>query len=155
MDNHDRYHAVMCCAVERARLAYIKAKTASKKGAADPKRTARLESTETAAKEEWVAIAAAADAFADLLDEVEKLRASAAPVNAQEHGGNPFTAYTYQSDHGPVQTYHCDADGRLRVLASFDKAQCEAGLLVPGLQAVVRNALERRLRKLARDAAYG
>lgn len=107
------------------------------------------------------AAAAKADAlWHDLLDlqdyilELERaLEAQTGPQG--ETGDNPFKAFTYPSDHGPVQAYHCAADDRLRALASFDQAQCEAALRLPGLQAVVRNALERRLRKLAKDAARG
>lgn len=95
----------------------------------------------------------------DLLDlrdhilELERQIDAASPQHPE--ADNPFKAFTYISDTGPVQAYHCDADGRLHALANFDQAQCEAALRVPGLQAVVRNALERRLRKLARDSARG
>lgn len=104
------------------------------------------------------AAAAQADAlWQDLLDLqdyiLELERAIEAQTGPQGETNNPFKAFTYPSDHGPVQAYHCAADDRLRALASFDQAQCEAALRLPGLQAVVRNALERRLRKLAKDAA--
>lgn len=65
---------------------------------------------------------------------------------------NPFKAYVYPSDRGPVQTYHCAADDRLRAVPTFDAAQCAAALRVPGLQAAVRKAVERRLRRLQRGA---
>lgn len=155
MDDRNRYCAMVYCLAERARVAKVKAEQAARKGTKDPTRQAQLDAAAITAAEECAAIEAAADAFSDVLDELATLRASTTPSTPPPETDNPFKSFTYQSDHGPVQTYHCDADGRLRVLASFDKAQCEAGLLVPGLQAVVRNALERRLRKLARDAAYG
>lgn len=152
MDKLDRHIAIVYCLAERARMAKVKAEQAARKGTKDPKRQARLDVAAITATEECAAIEAAADAFSDVLDELVTLRASTTPFPETD---NPFKAFTYPSDHGPVQTYHCAADDRLRALASFDQAQCEAALRLPGLQAVVRNTLERRLRKLAKDAARG
>lgn len=149
MDKYNRHCAIVYCLAERAKEAHSKAVQAARKGAKDPKRQARLEAAAITAAEEYAAIEAAADAFADALDELATLRASTTPTPETD---NPFKAFTYPSDNGPVQTYHCAADDRLRALVNFDQAQCEAALRVPGLQASVRNAIERRLRKLTREA---
>lgn len=71
------------------------------------------------------------------------------PPQGADH---PFAAYTYPSDHGPVQTYHLAAEDRLRAVRTLDARQCEAALRLPGLQVTVRKALERRLRHLQREA---
>ena len=60
---------------------------------------------------------------------------------------NPFFAGTYLGR----AMYALAADDRLRRVAEFDKSQCEAALLVPGLQKTVRTAIERRLRALAKQ----
>lgn len=155
MDKRDRHCAIVYCLAERARMAKVKTEQAARKGGKSPERQAQLDAAAITAADECAAIEDAADAFSDALDELAALRASGAPVTQQPEADNPFKAHTYLSDNGPVQTYHCAADDRLRALASFDQAQCEAALRVPGLQAVVRNALERRLRRLTRDAAGG
>ena len=58
---------------------------------------------------------------------------------------NPFQAGTY--DGRP--TYHTDAESRMRAAKEFTRAQCEAALLVKGLQKTVEAAVQRRLRKLS------
>jgi len=52
---------------------------------------------------------------------------------------------------GPgVQTV--DAASRIEACKTFDAAQCRAALKVSGLQATVRQAIERRLRRLSSEA---
>jgi len=46
----------------------------------------------------------------------------------------------------PVSTL--SADDRCRAVANFDQSECLSALLVPGLQASVRKAIDRRLRRL-------
>ena len=61
---------------------------------------------------------------------------------------NPFKAGV----HGGVQTYHCVVEDRIRLVAWFDRAQCEAALQMPGLQKTVTTAVQRRLRYFDRVA---
>ncbi|PWG61729.1 hypothetical protein [Sediminicurvatus halobius] len=49
---------------------------------------------------------------------------------------------------------HTDAQSRIEAARRFDRAQCLAALEVPGLQKTVRNAVERRLRKLEAALAH-
>ena len=58
--------------------------------------------------------------------------------------GNPFMAGV----HGGIQTYHCVAEDRIRAVARFDRAQCEAALKLTGLQKTVEAAVRRRMRHL-------
>lgn len=59
---------------------------------------------------------------------------------------NPFLTKLYGDRWlGPVT-----AAERVRMVASFDKLQCEAALQVPDLQKSVKVAIERRLRRLAK-----
>ncbi|ART47581.1 MULTISPECIES: hypothetical protein [Acidovorax] len=55
---------------------------------------------------------------------------------------NPFKAGV----HGGTQTYYGVAEDRIRAVAWFDRAQCEAALKLPGLQKTVAAAVQRRLR---------
>lgn len=61
---------------------------------------------------------------------------------------NPFKA----GIHAGVQTFHCVAEDRIRLVAWFDRAQCEAALKLPGLQKTVAAAVQRRLRYFNRVA---
>lgn len=45
------------------------------------------------------------------------------------------------------------AEGRIRMAAGFNRADCEAALKLPDLQKTVRTAVERRLRPLKRANA--
>lgn len=61
---------------------------------------------------------------------------------------NPFFA----GMNGDIGTYWCDGDSRLRRVKEFNLDQCRAALALEGLQKTVRQAVERRVRKLKRDA---
>lgn len=61
---------------------------------------------------------------------------------------NPFKAGIYAGK----QSYHTDAEDRIRVVANFDRAQCAAALKVEGLQLTVRRAVMARLRHLDKVA---
>lgn len=61
---------------------------------------------------------------------------------------NPFTASTFNG----VTYFHVDAASRIHALKTFDLAQCEAGLKVPGLQKTVERALRSRINKLQKGA---
>lgn len=62
---------------------------------------------------------------------------------------NPFRAGVYND----VQMYHQTADDRVRAVASFDRAECEAALQLPNLQKTVVTAVQHRLRSLAKVVA--
>lgn len=57
---------------------------------------------------------------------------------------NPFSCTVY----GGVQCYHLVAEDRIRVVKSFNLAQCEAALKVEGLQKTVERAIRSRMRLL-------
>lgn len=59
---------------------------------------------------------------------------------------DPFKAGVYSG----IQTYYIDAEDRVRAVARFDRAQCEAARKLPGLQKTVAAAVRRRLRYLDR-----
>lgn len=62
---------------------------------------------------------------------------------------NPFKAAV----HDGVQTYYGTADDRVRMVAMFDRAQCEAALQLPQLQKTVTTAVQQRLRYLDKVVA--
>lgn len=58
---------------------------------------------------------------------------------------NPFeTGQTYRG----IPLQHMDAQDRIDLVREFDVRQCRAALEVAGLQKTVRQAIERRLRRL-------
>lgn len=61
---------------------------------------------------------------------------------------NPFTSSITGFYGRPVQ--EITAEGRVRMAAGFNRADCDAALKLPDLQKTVRTALERRLRQLKR-----
>lgn len=62
---------------------------------------------------------------------------------------NPFKAGRYSG----TQLYPLSAEDRIHVVKDFDRAACNAALLVPGLQKTVAAAVKRRLRYLDKVAA--
>ncbi|MDR1350833.1 MAG: hypothetical protein LBJ59_08700 [Zoogloeaceae bacterium] len=60
----------------------------------------------------------------------------------------PFAVGKYDG----VQVYTMDAAGRIRLVKTFDAAQCEAALKVPYLQKAVARALLARLKRIEREA---
>lgn len=62
---------------------------------------------------------------------------------------NPFKAMVYDG----VQMYHQCADDRVRAVASFGRAECDAALQLSNLQKTVVVAVQRRLRYFEKVAA--
>lgn len=62
---------------------------------------------------------------------------------------SPFAASKY----GDMQLYHYSATDRLHAVKSFNLEQCKAALELTDLQKTVRVAVERRMRKLEKEAA--
>jgi len=60
---------------------------------------------------------------------------------------HPFYSGTYNGR----DCYCITVDDRVKRVADFDAATCSRALALPGLQATVRTAIERRLKKLARN----
>ena len=61
---------------------------------------------------------------------------------------HPFYSGTYNGH----DCYYVTADDRVKRVAEFDLDTCRAALQLEDLQATVRQALERRIRKLERAA---
>jgi len=61
---------------------------------------------------------------------------------------NPF----YAGTHGDIDSYWFDGDSRLDRVKEFSREQCEAAFQIEGLQKTVRLAIERRIRRLGREA---
>lgn len=59
---------------------------------------------------------------------------------------NPFYSGTYNGR----DCFCMCADDRVQRVAEFDLVQCEAALQVSGLQSTVKQAIQRRIRKLER-----
>lgn len=59
---------------------------------------------------------------------------------------NPFVAGIYDGH----RTYYTGTEDRLTALKSFSREQCEAALQINELQVTVANAINARLRKLAK-----
>jgi len=63
---------------------------------------------------------------------------------------NPFVVKSFDGAH-EMQAW--DAESRIAAVKSFNAEECERALGVPNLQRMVRAAVERRLRQLARELA--
>ena len=64
---------------------------------------------------------------------------------------NPFTSPITGFYGRPLE--ETSAEGRVRMAAGFNRADCDAALKLPDLQKTVRTAVERRLRQLKRANA--
>jgi hypothetical protein len=62
---------------------------------------------------------------------------------------NPFKAGTYNGH----ATYHQGVVDRIHCVRTFDHAQCQEALTLPGLQRTVEDAIHARLRVLDREEA--
>lgn len=63
----------------------------------------------------------------------------------------PFRGQRYETSSGPIQTYVCDAQGRIDAVRRMDNTdQLAAALHVPGLQKSVEAAIVRRIKQLER-----
>ena len=140
MDN--RHTAALASAVERAHQVYLRQQKAAKNCVGGEKRRQQLQESVDKAQAYWHDLREAVAMFATL----QNAQAMPAPAGAD----HPFAASAYMSDGGPVQTYVVDADGRLARVPKLNAEQCAIALQVPGLQTVVRKAIERRQRVLAK-----
>lgn len=62
---------------------------------------------------------------------------------------NPFFAFESNGQ----RFYHLVAYDRISCVKKFDRAQCDAALLMPDLQKTVEQAVRRRIRQLDRGKA--
>ncbi len=68
-------------------------------------------------------------------------------MSQQPNATHPF----YSGTHNGRDFYCIAADDRVKRCADFDLETCHAALKLDGLQATVKQALERRIRKLERN----
>ena len=143
MDN--RHTAALASAVERAHQVYLRQQKAAKNCVGGEKRRQQLQDNVDTAQAYWCDLREAVAMF----DQLKPAQAAAPPPDAS----HPFAASAYMSDNGPVQTFVVDAEQRLARVPKFTAAECAIALQVDGLQTVVRKAIERRQRVLAKVGA--
>ena len=143
MDN--RHTAALASAVERAHQVYLRQQKAAKNCVGGEKRRQQLQDNVDKAQAYWCDLREAVAMF----DQLKPAQAAAPPPDAS----HPFAASAYMSDNGPVQTVVVDAEQRLASVPKFTAAECAIALQVDGLQTVVRKAIERRQRVLAKAGA--
>lgn len=144
----NRHQAALASAIDRAHKAFLRQQQAAKNCIGGEKRRQQLQTSADKAEQFWKYLQAAGE----LLDQL--LQGSRTAQAAQPAGADhPFATGQYQSDSGPVVTFAVDADGRLAHVPNMTAQQCAIALQVPGLQAVVRKAIERRQRLLAKAGA--
>ena len=139
-----RHHEALASAVERAHQAYLRQQQAAKNCVGGEKRRQQLQASCDKAQAYWCDLREAVA----LIHQLPAPPAAAVPIGAD----HPFAASAYMSDNGPVQTYVVDAEQRLARVPTMTAEQCASALQVPGLQAVVRKAIERRQRALAKGS---
>ena len=141
----NRHKAALESAVARAHQTYLRQQQAAKNCISGEKRRQQLQVSVDKAQAYWCDLREAVALF----DQLQPAQ-TPAPEAAALH---PFAASAYMSDNGRVQTYVVDADQRLARVAKFNASDCAIALQVPGLQAVVRKAIERRQRMLVKAGA--
>ena len=139
-----RHHEALASAIERAHQAYLRQQQAAKNCVGGEKRRQQLQASCDKAQAYWCDLREAVA----LIHQLPAAKTMAVPMGA----AHPFAASSYMSDNGPVVTYVVDAESRLSRVPSFTAEQCATALQVPGLQAVVRKAIERRQRLLAKGS---
>ena len=140
-----RHHEALASAVERAHQAYLRQQQAAKNCVGGEKRRQQLQASCDKAQAYWCDLREAVA----LIHQLPAAKTTAVPMGA----AHPFAASSYLSDNGPVQTYVVDAEQRLARVPTMTAEQCASALQVPGLQAVVRKAIDRRQRALAKAGA--
>lgn len=140
-----RHHDALASAVERAHQAFLRQAQAAKNCVGGEKRREQLQASCDKAQAYWCDLREAVA----LIHQLPAAKTTTVPMGA----AHPFAASSYMSDNGPVVTYVVDAESRLSRVPTFTAEQCATALQVPGLQAVVRNAIERRQRALAKVGA--
>ena len=138
----NQHKAALAAAIDRANQSFLRQQNAAKNCVGGEKRRAQLKASADKAQ---AYLCDLREAVA-LLDQLQPAQATSSDLAAL----HPFAALSYMSDNGPVQTYVVDADQRLARVAKFNASDCAIALQVPGLQAVVRKAIERRQRTLAK-----
>lgn len=141
----NRHKAALESAVARAHQTYLRQQQAAKNCVGGEKRREQLQASVDKAQAYWCDLREAVAMF----DQLQPAQATSPDLAAL----HPFAALSYMSDNGPVQTYVVDADQRLARVAKFNASDCAIALQVPGLQAVVRKAIERRQRLLSKAGA--
>lgn len=141
----NRHKAALDSAVTRAHQSFLRQQQAAKNCVGGEKRRQQLQASVDKAQAYWCDLREAVALFDQL---------QPAPAVAAGNGSpHPFAASSYMSDNGPVQTYVVDADSRLARVPKFTASECAIALQVAGLQTVVRKAIERRQRVLAKAGA--
>ena len=141
----NRHKAALDSAVTRAHQAFLRQQKAAKHCVGGDKRRQQLQDSVDKAQAYWCDLREAVALIVYLQPEP-----AAAALPTASH---PFAASAYMSDNGPVQTYVVDAEQRLARVPKFTAAECAIALQVDGLQTVVRKAIERRQRVLAKAGA--
>ena len=138
----NRHKAALDSAVTRAHQAFLRQQKAAKNAIGGEKRRQQLQEISDKAQAYWCDLREAVAMF----DQLQPAQAAAPPPDAS----HPFAASAYMSDNGPVQTFVVDAEQRLARVPKFTAPECAIALQVAGLQTVVRKAIERRQRVLAK-----
>jgi hypothetical protein len=167
-----RHIAALDTAIERARAAHLRQAKAALNTVGGEKRRQQLLATAEAARQHWSGLLGLQLAHKHLGDFAGRLLQDhqqephqrnlcplcqegaellgALPASDVPH---PFAGATYRTDQGKHQTYITDAEGRLARVPSLTAEQCQVALRLPGLQQVVRKAIERRQRQLSKAGA--
>lgn len=144
----NRHVKALASAIDRAHKAFLRQQQAAKNAVGGEKRRQQLQASADKAEAFWKDLQGAGDLFDKLLQ--SGTPELAAPVLGADH---PFATGQYASDNGPVVMFAADAESRLSRVPGFTAEQCEIALQVPGLQTVVRKAIERRQRALSKAGA--
>ena len=149
----NRHKAALDSAVARAHQTFLRQQQAAKNCVGGDKRRQQLQASADKAEAIVKDLQAAVDHY-DLLQTrlaaaLQNRLGADLPVPSTE----VFAGAPYRTDTGWSHPLVLDADGRLRIVPTLTLEQCNDALRRTDLQHVVRKALERRQRTLAKAGA--
>lgn len=146
------HQAALAGAVERAHQSFQRQYNAARNCVGGEKRRQQLQASADKAESIWKDLQATAEHLKHLetllAKTLQERLSSDVPTSTEV-----FVGAAYRTDTGWAHPLVLDADGRLRIVPTLSLEQCNDALRRTDLQHVVRKALERRQRVLAKAGA--
>lgn len=148
-----QHKAALAAAIDRANQSFLRQQNAAKNCVGGEKRRAQLKASADKAEAIVKDLQAAADHYHQLETRLAEALQNRPNADGPEPSTEVFVGAPYRTDTGWAHPLVLDADGRLRIVPTLSLEQCNDALRRTDLQHVVRKALERRQRALAKAGA--
>ena len=149
----NQHKAALAAAIDRANQSFLRQQNAAKNCVGGEKRRAQLQASADKAQAIVKDLQAAADHYHQLETRLAAALQNHPDADEPEPSTEVFVGTPYRTDTGWAHPLVLDADGRLRIVPTLSLEQCNDALRRTDLQHVVRKALERRQRMLAKAPA--